>query len=443
MKLLTKKPQALMLDEGAVLDGYVVEGIDDAHAGPELRYAVSGPGGVHATLLMSRRPFADRHERARFRRLAALRVRFSHPAAIEVRDFGEHANHPYIVAEPHDSERTFGDLLAEQAPLDPGRLIAMLAPIAAALDVAHGQGLVHQGLGSDSLLLGGHDSLLLDSFALFEVGGESAFTTAERADLRYRPPEQVRAAPMGPSGNVYALAALMVHALTGEPPYSGNRFALNYAHLVEPPPELSKRAPALDPAIDTVIARALAKEPARRPSSATALLAQVASALGTAAVPQTAGAATPTAPAPRRASAPRGRRISPRGAIAVGAAVAALCGGMLALAVDPFGDDAPSAPPRPAAADVWKRLDAERADLRARLATADAPQEQAELGRRLASAYDDAARAAGPGAQAREARAVRDAYAWLAASAEAGHEPGYVQASEAIAATEQRLQARR
>ena len=91
MKLLTKRPQALVLDEGAVLDGYRVEESDDTHVGPELRYVVSGPGGERALLLMSRHPFADRQERARFRRLAELRTRFAHPAAIEVRDFGEHA----------------------------------------------------------------------------------------------------------------------------------------------------------------------------------------------------------------------------------------------------------------------------------------------------------------------------------------------------------------
>src|SRR5688500_13504813 len=122
MRLLAKKPQALVLDEGAVLDGHTVERADDAHAGPELRYAVTAPGGARATLHLSRRPFADREERARFRRLAALRVAFTHPAAIEVSGFGEHIGHPYLVTEAYDRARTFGDLLEDEAPLEPERL---------------------------------------------------------------------------------------------------------------------------------------------------------------------------------------------------------------------------------------------------------------------------------------------------------------------------------
>ena len=115
MKLLTKKPQALVLEEGAILEDYRVEVSDDTHFGSELRYLVSGPGGEGALLLMPRHPFADRHERARFRRLAELRTRFTHPAAIEVRDFGEHAGYPFLVTEPH-AERTLGDLLEDEAP---------------------------------------------------------------------------------------------------------------------------------------------------------------------------------------------------------------------------------------------------------------------------------------------------------------------------------------
>jgi serine/threonine-protein kinase len=496
MKLVRDKPQAVVLEEGAALDGYAVGGVDEAHAGPEMRYAVTAPGGERATLHLSRRPFADKQERARFRRLAELRVAFTHPAAIEVSDLGEHAGHPYLVTEPYETARTFADLLADEAPLEPGRLVAMLEPVAGALDLAHGQGLVHQGLGAESLLLAGDDRLLLDSFALFELGGESAWTTVQRSDLRYRPPEQVRAEALASSGNVYSLAALIVHGLTGEPPYSGDRLALNYAHLMEPPPRISRRIPGLDPAIDPVIARALAKEPADRPGSARQLLALVAMALGVStdlaapepppeapprqaaaengagrttrprttgrasepAFPPTAmsGVSTPMPAAARATSlrsalspagvapageARRGSRLRAAAAVAL-AVAAAVCGGALAVALDPFEDEPRAAAPSPAAA-AWERLDTQRADLRAELAAADTPQEQAEIAGSLASAYDQAARAVGPGAQAVAARAVSDAYTQLAAAAEAGNEPGYGLASAAIAQAEQRLQSRR
>jgi serine/threonine protein kinase, bacterial len=472
MTFIAKKPPSLALDDGAVLDGYTVERVEDAHAVAELRYAVTAPGGERATLHLSRRAFADRDERARFRRLAALRANFVHPAAIEVSGFGEHIGHPYLVTEAFGPARTFGDLLEDEAPLEPGRLVELLEPVAGALDIAHSQGLVHEALGADSLLLAGDDQLLLDSFALFELGGESPWTTLQQADLRYRAPEQIRADPLGPSANVYSLGALIVHALTGEPPYRGDRLALEYAHATQPAPSISQRAPELDPAIDAVINRALAKWPSRRPGTATELLAQVAEALGveTTLPPVDLPAFEETLPAePAELTLPAdtsafvegapvdapdhwrlaatgdahpGRHRSFTAQMAIAALVAILCGSVLALALDPFGGEEPPAQPSPPAS-VWNRLDAERTDLRAELAAAKTPQEQADLARRIAGAYEDAARAAGPGGHARAARAVRDAYTDLAAAAVAGEKSGYSQASDAIAQAEQRLQARR
>jgi serine/threonine-protein kinase len=174
--------------------------------------------GDPATLVMARRALANRQERARFELQAGLRTAFTHPAALEVLDFGEHAGRPYFVTEPLP-ERTLGDLLRYAAPLDPARALSILAPVASALDAAHMFGLVHQALGTDTLLLTQDGRVLLDWFALFETGEESEWWgVGGWGDLRYRPPEQLRSVPLEPSGNVYSLAAVVVHALTGEPP---------------------------------------------------------------------------------------------------------------------------------------------------------------------------------------------------------------------------------
>jgi hypothetical protein len=157
--------------------------------------------------------------------------------------------------------------------------------------------------------------------------------------------------------------------------------------------------------------------------------------------PLPAAGLTLVAEPPREAS-PRPTRRFGRAAIVIVAVLAAVGGGALALALDPFGGDSPRAE-TPSAAAAWSRLDDEQARLRTELAAAETPQEQTEIAGRLADAYDTAARAAGPGEQARAARAVSDAYAALAAAAAAGEESGYAQASEDIARAEQQLQARR
>jgi len=441
MRPLARPTPLEPLVRGVMIDGYLVDGDARGDERTDVRYTVRTRDGDPATLVMARRALPSRQERARFELLAGLRTAFTHPAALEVLDFGEHAGRPYFVTEPLP-ERTLGDCLRDEAPLEPARVLSMLAPVASALDAAHMFGLVHQALGTDTLLLARDGRVLLDWFALFETGEETEWWgVGGWGDLRYRPPEQLRSLPLEPSGNVYSLAAVVVHALTGEPPYPGEQSTLASAHLSEPPPRLSARVPGLGQAVDEVVARALAKHQSQRPLSATVLLEQLAGALQTElpAFEEPPGAGEALRPAPPR----RRRRASLARATAIAVAVGALSGGAIALAAEPFGDEAPRTEPRPAAAAAWKRLDSQQVDLRGQLAAAATPQEQAEIAGLLASAYDEAARAAGPGAQAREARAVRDAYARLAASAEAGQKDGYAEASQAIADAEQRLQARR
>ena len=439
MRLVSRQHRsAAVLERGDVVDGYLVDGRARGGEPTDVRYTVLTRDSERATLVMSRRPFASRQERTQFRHLAGLRTELSHPAALDVLDFGEHSGHAYLVTTPLP-RRTLGDLLRDEQRLEPGRVVSLLTPVASALDAAHSRGLVHRALGTETLFVGRRDNLLLDWFALFESGDEVEWWgVGTWGDMRYRAPEQLRGRSLAPSENVYSLTAVIVHMLTGEPPYAGEPAMLGYAHLADRPPRLSARSPELGEAVDDLVARGLEKDPRLRPQSATALLAELAQAVGTELPHEPAEVqAAPAEPARRR---PRRHRRGMR--VAAIAALAAVAGALVGVAVGPFEDDAATAPAQPSPA-VWTRLDTQRADLRAELAAAETPQEQADAATRLAGAYEDAARAAGPGGQARATRAVGDAYTDLAAAAAANDESGYALASDEIAEAEQRLQTRR
>jgi serine/threonine-protein kinase len=69
--------------------------------------------------------------------------------------------------------------------------------------------------------------------------------------------------------------------LTGQVPYvKDTEAAVMYAHVVEPPPSVRARRPELPPELDEVIAAGMAKDPDERPSSASALVADMFYALG-------------------------------------------------------------------------------------------------------------------------------------------------------------------
>ena len=444
MKLGTRRSPPLRLQEGTVLGGYLVEGVLERSTAEELRYAARAPNGDPATIITPAGWQPGRRSRMRARRMASRRMNLKHPAVIAARAFGEDHGRPYLITDAYP-QHTFGELLDREAPLPPNRVVALLAPVADALDLAHSRRLVHQALSSESLLIHA-GRLQLDSFGVFRAGQESP-SMLPSGDLRYRPPEEMRHEPLGPAANVYSLAAVIFHALTGAPPFAGEAPAMAYAHLTEPPPRPSERIPELGSATDDVIAWGMAKDASERPPTATALLV----ATGAARVgvrprdkPESVQE-TPESSALEPATRPTGltRRLGRGGArLAVAAVVAAaLLGALAAALTDPFGGGDSPPTPRSAGAAAVERLEERRAILRSRLAAADTPADQTAIALQLARAYRAAAEAVRPGPFARTARQAAGVYAELALASEAGSASRFAAASQAVGRAERRLEA--
>ena len=435
-----------LLEEGSAVRGYVIDAVSDEHVGSELRYLVRGRDGEEATLITTRRPATDRRGRARFRRLASLRLKLDHPAALEAHAFGEQDGHLYLITDAYPA-RTFGDVLEDEAPLPPEQLLALLVPVAHALDRAHASGLVHRRLDADSLRVGHDGRLRLDSFGLLAEDEGTAWSGPQSADVRHRPPELALGEQPRPESNVYSLAAMMVHALTGAPPFGGDRGAATYAHAMEAPPRVTDRVVGVPAAVDDVVAWGMAKQPDARPRTATELLRAAEAALGTRVVTRTLGEApAPLVPAPASpgsSAPPRSAGRAPHrralAALAAAVAVAAAAGALAAVAIDPFEDDSPVAPARSAETGVWERVADRRVELREALSAAATPQEQAAAARELAGVYDGAAESARPSRVTGAARSAAAAYMALADAAEAGDEAAYAEAGEAVTAAERRF----
>jgi hypothetical protein len=435
MRLGTRNPCAPGVEDGSVIDGYAIDNVVAHRSDTELVCDAVGPDGELVSLVVAWRPPHDAHSRPRVRRMARMRASVRHDALVPVRAIGEHAGRPYLAMDRYP-ETSFEDLL-EDAPLAPPRALALLAPACDALDHAHAHGLVHQTLAGSSLLLDG-DALVLDGFGV--AGGPPVlyFESVGIQDVRHCPPEELRGQQLEPASNVYSLASLLVHALTGAPPYAGAPAEQAYGHLAEPAPQPSAHMPQLGSAFDDVIARGMAKDPAERPGSARELLEHAAAALAV------------DLPAPRAADVPeeRGRahtaaiRLThvPMAAVSALVLAAAIAGVVAGIAVDPFGGTRASAGPS-ADRRALDGLDHRRTALRARLAAGETPQDQASAATELAAAYGEAARGAETLRLAAVAREAERAYDSLAASAGAGSSDGFAAAADAVERAESRLDA--
>lgn len=287
------------------LGGYRLKGTPRRREGGSLLFAAVGPDGGRVDIQVTAEPLLARRFRARMRKLARARADLDHPALLPVRSFGEERGRLYVVTDPQPA----GSLveLLRTGSMDPHRALGLLRSAAEGLAAGHKAGLVHLALGAESLLLDG-ERLQLDLFGIFRATGQAGWGDVVRRDphLRYESPEGVRGEELTIASNVYSLTALLVHALTGAPPFDHkDPMLLQHAHLAEPPPAPSKREPRLQRPLDEVVARGMAKDPAERPATVTELIAQAERALGEGgSAGAAAGSAGAAARWPRREPAP-------------------------------------------------------------------------------------------------------------------------------------------
>ena len=166
-------------------------------------------------------------------------------------------------------------LLNREGPLPPGRVAAIISPVASALDAAHRAGLVHRDVKPSNMLMdvrpGRPDHVYLSDFGISKTAASTTGMTATGAvlgTLAYMSPEQIAGKPVDGRTDQYALACSAFELLAGVAPFERDEpTAMMFAHLSEPPPPLTSHRPDLPAAVDGVLSRALAKAPGDRYAS--------------------------------------------------------------------------------------------------------------------------------------------------------------------------------
>ena len=220
--------------------------------------------------------------RERFIREARLAAQLEHPRILPIYDFGTEAGVTYLVMPllPGGSlkERISGPMPADEA-------VEALAAIAAALDHAHGRGVLHRDVKPSNVLVDASGSLLLADFGLAKntaVSSELTVAGMVVGTPAYMAPEQAIGRPVDARADQYALGIVAFELLTGRTPFrSESPFAILDKHLREAPPPPSSFVPDLPPEVDAVLAKALSKQPQERFGTCRQMVEALAAALGT------------------------------------------------------------------------------------------------------------------------------------------------------------------
>lgn len=213
---------------------------------------------------------------ARFHREAKVVAGLRHPNIVQVYDFDAVDGHPYIVMEylKGPTLSTYLRNLHSRNERIPHHQVArLLKGLTAALDHAHGQGVIHRDIKPGNILL--HDKnedISLDQPLSREVEGiltdfglvrivHAASQTASgmvSGTPAYMSPEQARGDQTDYRTDVYSLGIVLYEMLAGRVPFEADSsMSVIYMQINEPPPSI----PGISPALQAVMDRALLKNP--------------------------------------------------------------------------------------------------------------------------------------------------------------------------------------
>ena len=153
---------------------------------------------------------------------ALVSLKLTHTNIAAVRAFEEENGNPFLVMDYIEGQ-TLDDYLAEKGTLEEEEAIRVLKPIAAALDYAHEQGVVHRDVKPGNVMIDqiGHP-YVLDFGIAREIQETMTRVTGKLSSgtLMYMSPEQLHGAAPKPAQDVYSFAAMAYECLTGHPPFS-------------------------------------------------------------------------------------------------------------------------------------------------------------------------------------------------------------------------------
>lgn len=214
----------------------------------------------------------------RFAREAQTAAAIVHEHVIPIYDVVSNPKHCYLVMQ-YIAGQSLQDRVDSSGPLPVEDVLRIASQIAAGLDAAHQQGVVHRDVKPANILLEESvDRVLISDFGLARTADDANLTRSGviTGTPHYMSPEQASGAVVDDRSDLFSLGSVMYFMCTGRPPFRApqivavlNRIC-NHAHR-----PISQIQPQIPAPVSDLIDRLLSKDPAKRFKSAASAKAAI------------------------------------------------------------------------------------------------------------------------------------------------------------------------
>ncbi|HET8582917.1 MAG TPA: protein kinase [Jatrophihabitans sp.] len=247
------------------LRGYTVERLLGSGSSGDVWQARAGSAGVPVAL--KRIVIASDEQLRRAHDEAALLAALEHPNIVRLHALLPSDDTVVLVLDLADGGSLAG-LLDARGRLTPGEVITAVAPVAAALAYLHDEGVVHGDVSAANVLFTAAGVPLLCDVGVSRLTGSQADAAATPA---YVDPAVAAGCVPGPPSDVFMLAGVALHALTGSPTWpagsADEALAVAARGVLDDVAQRLSAAGAPD-AMTAVLSRSLAVDPQRRGTAA-------------------------------------------------------------------------------------------------------------------------------------------------------------------------------
>ncbi|MGH9785461.1 MAG: protein kinase domain-containing protein, partial [Terriglobia bacterium] len=202
----------------------------------------------------------------RFLREIRLQAALDHPNIAALRTALRHGDQLVMIVEL--VEGTSLQALLEQRPLAVPEAVSCFAQALAALDYAHGKGVIHRDIKPGNILLARNGIVKLSDFGIARLARDRKLTAtgATLGSIYYMSPEQVTgSSELDFRVDIYSLGVTLYESVTGKRPFEGDaEFAVLSAHVNQTPAPPKELNSAIPPELDQIILKAMAKQPSAR-----------------------------------------------------------------------------------------------------------------------------------------------------------------------------------